>query len=101
VLVGHSFGGAIVTEYALKNPDRIERLVLIATAGEFNLKAMFRFGLSLPAWLLRLIGPLTRSWLHAPPHALKKLYSRQHVQMEGLGQIRRTLRPDAGHPREP
>ena len=74
VLVGHSFGGAIVTEYARKNPQRIERLILIATAGEFNLNAMFRLGLSLPAWLLRLIGPLTRSWLHAPPQALKKFY---------------------------
>jgi len=74
VLVGHSFGGAVVTEYSLKNPDRVERLILIATAGEFNLIPLFRFALSLPTWLLRLIGPLTRSWLHAPPHALKKLY---------------------------
>lgn len=74
VLVGHSFGGAIVTEYALKNPDRVERLILIATAGEFHLNPFFRFGLSLPAWLLRLIGPFTRSWLHAPPHTLKKFY---------------------------
>src|SRR5512139_2378602 len=71
VLVGHSFGGAVVTEYALKNPDRVERLVLIATAGEFNLNPLFRFALNLPIWLLRLIGPFTRSWLHAPPHALK------------------------------
>lgn len=83
VLVGHSFGGAIVTEYALKNPSRIERLVLIATAGEFNLNAMFRFGLSLPVWLLRLIGPLTRSWLHAPPHILKKFYNDNMSKWKG------------------
>jgi long-chain acyl-CoA synthetase len=74
VLVGHSFGGAVVTEYALKHPDRVERLILIATAGEFNLRPLFRFGLGLPSWLLRLIGPFTRSWLHAPPHALKRFY---------------------------
>ena len=74
VLVGHSFGGAVVTEYALKNTDLVEKLILIATAGEFNLNPLFRFALSLPTWLLRLIGPLTRSWLHAPPHALKKFY---------------------------
>jgi long-chain acyl-CoA synthetase len=30
--------------------------------------------LSLPLWLLRLVGPFTRSWLHAPPNALKKFY---------------------------
>ena len=74
VLVGHSFGGAVVTEYASKHPDRVERLVLIATAGEFKLNAYFRFALNLPGWLLRLIGPFTRSWLHAPPHALKRFY---------------------------
>lgn len=83
VLVGHSFGGAIVTEYALKHPNRIERLILIATAGEFHLNPMFRFGLSLPAWLLRLIGPLTRSWLHAPPHALKKFYNENMSKWKG------------------
>jgi long-chain acyl-CoA synthetase len=83
VLVGHSFGGAVVTEYALKHPDRIERLILIATAGEFNLNPLFRFGLSLPAWLLRLIGPFTRSWLHAPPQALKKFYNENMSRWRG------------------
>ena len=74
VLVGHSFGGAWVAEYALKNPDRVERLILIATAGEFTLAPLFKLGLSLPNWLLRLIGPFTRSWLAAPAPILKKIY---------------------------
>jgi long-chain acyl-CoA synthetase len=74
VLVGHSFGGAIVTEYALKHPDRIERLVIIATAGEFRLQRFFGFGLSLPNWILRMAGPFTRKWLAAPPPVLKKIY---------------------------
>jgi len=83
VLAGHSFGGAVVTEYALKNPDRVERLILIATAGEFKLNPFFRFALNLPSWLLRLIGPLTRSWLHAPPHALKRFYKDNLSQWRG------------------
>jgi long-chain acyl-CoA synthetase len=83
VLVGHSFGGAVVTEYALKHPERIERLILIATAGEFNLNPLFRLGLALPAWLLRLIGPFTRSWLHAPPHALKNFYNDNMSRWKG------------------
>jgi long-chain acyl-CoA synthetase len=74
VLVGHSFGGALATEFARAHPRRVERLVLIATAGEFRLNPLFRLGLNLPNWLLRLIGPLTRSWLSAPPHALKACY---------------------------
>ncbi|MEW5829855.1 MAG: alpha/beta fold hydrolase, partial [Chloroflexota bacterium] len=74
VLIGHSFGGALATEFALNHPDRIEGLVLMATAGEFNLAPLFKLGLNLPNWLLRLIGPLTRNWLSAPPHALKPFY---------------------------
>jgi long-chain acyl-CoA synthetase len=74
VLVGHSFGGALATEFARAHPERVTHLVLIATAGEFRLNPLFRLGLNLPNWLLRLIGPLTRSWLSAPPHALKSCY---------------------------
>ena len=40
VLVGHSFGGAVAAEYAAKHPERVERLVLIATAGEFKLNPL-------------------------------------------------------------
>jgi long-chain acyl-CoA synthetase len=74
VLVGHSFGGAVVTEYAVKHPDRVERLVIIATAGEFKLQPMLNLALRLPLWMLRLVGPFTRKWLFAPPHVLKSLY---------------------------
>jgi len=74
VLVGHSFGGAIVTDYAITHPDRIEGLILMATAGEFKLNPFFRLGLNLPIWLLRVISPLTRNWLSAPPLALKPFY---------------------------
>jgi len=74
VLVGHSYGGAIVTDYAINYPERVEGLILMATAGEFKLNPLFRLGLNLPIWLLRMIGPFTRAWLSAPPHALKPFY---------------------------
>lgn len=93
VLVGHSFGGAIVTEYALKHPDRVERLILIATAGEFKLNPFFRLGLALPVWLLRLIGPFTRSWLHAPPHALKRLYNENMSRWRGWDRFKELVVP--------
>lgn len=93
VLVGHSFGGAVVTEYALKNPDRIERLILIATAGEFKLNPFFRLGLALPAWLLRLIGLFTRSWLHAPPHVLKRFYNENMSKWLGWDKFKELVVP--------
>ncbi len=83
VLVGHSFGGAVVTEYALKNPDRIEKLVLIATAGQFKLQPMLKLALSLPVWLLKIVEPVTRKWLFAPPQALKAYYAKNMAIWNG------------------
>ncbi|MCI0549357.1 MAG: alpha/beta fold hydrolase, partial [Anaerolineae bacterium] len=83
VLVGHSYGGAIVTEYTLKHPDRVERLILMATAGEFKLQPMLKLALSLPIWLLKIVEPFTRKWLFAPPHALKQFYFQNMSQWNG------------------
>jgi long-chain acyl-CoA synthetase len=74
VLLGHSFGGAIAAEFAKKWPDRVEHLVLIATATQFKLNPLFGFALSLPLWFLRLIQPFTKPWLWAPMHVLKPWY---------------------------
>lgn len=83
VLVGHSFGGAVVTDYALNHPDHIEKLIIIATAGEFKLNPLFKLGLNLPSSVLRLIGPFTRKWLHAPPHALREFYHQNMAVWNG------------------
>ncbi len=82
-LVGHSFGGAIVTEYALKHADRVERLILIATAGEFKLQTTLKFALNLPVWLLKIFESFTRKWLFAPPHALKMFYAENMSKWNG------------------
>jgi len=34
-LVGHSFGGSICIEFAVAHPEQLDRLILIATAGEY------------------------------------------------------------------
>ncbi len=74
VLVGHSFGGAVVTEYAVRYPEGVSHLVLIATAGEFRLNPLYRLALNLPATVLRLLRPFTRRWLAASPAALRPWY---------------------------
>jgi len=53
-LVGYSMGGAIVTEYAARRPERVAALALIAPAG-------YPVGLPLAARLTRL--PLVGEWL--------------------------------------
>jgi long-chain acyl-CoA synthetase len=74
VLVGHSFGGAVATEYAVAHPDRLEHLILVATAGEYRLNPLYRFVLNLPSSFLKIIGPLTQKWLYAPLSVLKSWY---------------------------
>jgi long-chain acyl-CoA synthetase len=83
ILVGHSYGGAIAADFAASHPDRLERLILIATAGEFKLNPLFRIGLNLPNTLLRLIEPFTRNWLSAPPHVLKPYYLKNMALWKG------------------
>ncbi|HET9909287.1 MAG TPA: AMP-binding protein, partial [Anaerolineales bacterium] len=51
--------------------------------GEFRLRPLLKLGLSLPAWLLKGIGPLTRKWLFAPPHALKQFYAQNMSRWNG------------------
>jgi long-chain acyl-CoA synthetase len=74
ILVGHSFGGALATEFAVQYPKRVERLILIATSGEFKLNPLYRLLLKLPYSLLRTLTPFTRKWLGAPPPVLKAWY---------------------------
>lgn len=73
-LVGHSFGGAIAAEFAAAHQERVERLILIATSGEFKLNPLYRFLLNLPHAILRMVTRPTRNWLGAPPPILKSWY---------------------------
>ena len=83
VLLGHSFGGAVAAEFAARWVERVERLVLIATATTFKLNPLYRFALHLPLWLLRSITPFTRRWLWAPPHVLKPWYFNTLINWNG------------------
>lgn len=83
ILIGHSFGGAVATEYAVRHPERLEHLVLIATAGEFKLNGISRALFRLPLALLRPFERYARSWLHAPFHVLKPWYQNTLSRWQG------------------
>ncbi len=73
VLAGHSFGGAVCIEFATAYPERIDKLILVASAGEYPLpkiaSLLFRIPVhfALPFWRYR------RKW-DAEYHALKNMF---------------------------
>jgi long-chain acyl-CoA synthetase len=88
VLVGHSFGGAITTEFAINHPEQIEHLILVSTAGIFKLNLLYRLLLRLPQTVLRAAGPFTRNWLSAPPWVLHAWYHQNLSQWSGWSLFR-------------
>lgn len=88
ILVGHSFGGAMATEYAILHPESISHLILIATAGEFELNPFYRFLLKLPKPMLHSLGPIVRGWLSAPPMVMHAWYHQNVVKWNGWSLFR-------------
>lgn len=74
ILVGHSFGGAIATDFALQCPERVRKLILIASAGEYQLARLYKLAFRLPDALLRLLQPVVGNWVQASVPALKQLF---------------------------
>ncbi|MCB9453947.1 MAG: alpha/beta fold hydrolase [Anaerolineaceae bacterium] len=93
VLVGHSFGGAIVTQYAFRRPEMLSHLVLIATTGEYSLFPGGERLLSLPLVVLRPIRNMIRKQLAAEAHVLKRFYFKNMKVWNGW-----TLFPDLSMP---
>jgi long-chain acyl-CoA synthetase len=88
VLVGHSFGGAVASEFAAVYPEHVSHLVLIASSGEYHLNRTYRLALKLPYTTLTGIAPLTRNWLGAPPAILKTWYDQTVAGWNGWSLFR-------------
>jgi len=88
ILCGHSFGGAIVTEFAHRRPHDVARLVLVATTGEYSLFPGAVTLLRLPLTVLRPIRRMVRRQLAAEAHVLKNLYFNNMCIWNGWSKFR-------------
>ena len=72
ILAGHSFGGSVCIEYANTHPERLEKLILVATAAEYPMPRGARLVYRIPSWFYRLWWDYRPRW-NAAIHVLKRM----------------------------
>jgi long-chain acyl-CoA synthetase len=72
ILAGHSFGGSICAEYAAAHPERLERLILISTAGEYPLPRATSLLSRVPTAAFRPLWRYRPRW-NAEVHVMKRM----------------------------
>lgn len=82
ILVAHSFGGSIAVEYAHAHPETLEKLVLIATAGEYPLPGVVKWLLKLPLNWLRPFWKY-RTRFDAELHVVKNMMANNMQYWQG------------------
>jgi long-chain acyl-CoA synthetase len=92
VLVGHSFGGSICVEYANAHPERLERLVLIATAGEYPLPRAASLLSRIPTAAFRPLWRYRPRW-NAEIHVMKRMMLNNMRKWQGWPQLRNVRTP--------
>ncbi len=92
VLVGHSFGGSICVEYANAYPERLEKLILIATAGEYPLPRQVRWLYRLPTAFFRPLWRYRPRW-NAEIHVMKRMMLNNLRSWQGWSLLRNISMP--------
>ena len=92
VLAGHSFGGSICVEYANAHPDRLDRLILIATAGEYPLPRGASLLSRIPTAVFRPWWKYRPRW-NAEIHVMKRMMLNNMRKWRGWPLLRNIRTP--------
>lgn len=87
ILIGHSFGGSICVEFANAYPERLEKLVLIATAGEYPLPRAISLISKVPIHVLLPLWKYRPKW-DAELHVMKRMLFNNLRKWKGWSQLR-------------
>jgi long-chain acyl-CoA synthetase len=91
-LVGHSFGGSICVEYANAHPERLEKLILIATAGEYPLPRAASLAYRIPTAFFRPWWEYRPRW-NAEIHVMKRMMFNNMRRWKGWPLLRNITTP--------
>lgn len=92
VLAGHSFGGSVCVEYANAYPKRLEKLILIATAGEYPLPRVASLAYRIPTAAFRPWWRYRPRW-NAEIHVMKRMMLNNMRQWQGWPLLRSIRTP--------
>ncbi|MDQ6662670.1 MAG: alpha/beta fold hydrolase, partial [Chloroflexota bacterium] len=93
VLIAHSFGGAIATEYTLRHPEAVSQLVLIGVPIRFNLSPLLRRALLIPDPIFSRVAKIIHVALFASQRTLKRMHDRIMSIWQGSELMRRLCVP--------
>ena len=93
VMMGHSFGGALATEYAHRYPAQVAKLVLAASTGKFNLPIYTTTLLALPSPILNALRPFFRASISSTPAVIKRYYNNSMKKWVGWDKMRELKMP--------
>lgn len=92
ILVGHSFGGSVCIEYANRHPNRIDKLALIATAGEYPLPRWTGILSRIPSGMVRPFWKYRPRW-DAEIHVMKRMLLNNLRKWQGWSMMRDIRNP--------
>jgi long-chain acyl-CoA synthetase len=92
ILVGHSFGGSICAEYAHAHPERLDSLILLATAGEYPLPRGASLLSRVPTAAFRPWWKYRPRW-NAEVHVMKRMMLNNMRKWQGWSLFREITTP--------